>query len=109
VDGGVRRVLDPCVAAAGAAAAGRRAHERLLDTVGSLVEGWAARWGFEFRLPPREVVRGIYAISRGMGLEALLADDPAAPEQFEEMFVAYAMGLIRERPGVAAPGEERLP
>ena len=42
-------------------------HERLLDTVGALVQEWAGRWGFEFRLPPREVVRGIYAISRGRG------------------------------------------
>src|SRR5215218_9257444 len=73
-------------------------HERLLDTVGALVQEWAGRWGFEFRLPPREVVRGIYAISRGMGLEALLADDPRAADQFEEMFLAYAMGLISARP-----------
>jgi AcrR family transcriptional regulator len=83
-------------------------HEGLLGTVGALVEEWAGRWGFEFKLPPREVVRGIYAISRGMGLEALLADQPAAADQFEEMFVAYATGLIRARPGTAA-GEGRLP
>jgi AcrR family transcriptional regulator len=83
-------------------------HERLLDTVGALVEEWAGRWGFEFRLPPREVVRGIYAISRGMGLEALLADDPGAADQFEEMFLAYAMGLIRARPGTPDAAEGRL-
>lgn len=84
-------------------------HERLLDTVGALVEEWAGRWGFEFRLPPREVVRGIYAISRGMGLEALLADDPGAADQFEEMFLAYAMGLISARPDTAAATKGRLP
>jgi hypothetical protein len=34
-----------------------------------------------------------------MGLEALLADPPdRGPDQrFEEMFVAYAMGLMRAR------------
>jgi AcrR family transcriptional regulator len=90
-------------------------HERLLDTVGGLVERWAARWGVEFKLPVREVVRGIYAISRGMGLEALLADEPgpAGTEQFEEMFLAYAMGLVRAPTAAAAPGpapgEGRLP
>jgi hypothetical protein len=84
-------------------------HERLLDRVGGLVAEWAARWGVEFRLPTREVVRGIYAISRGMGLEALLADEPDAMRQFEEMFLAYAMGLIRARPSPDAPGEGRLP
>ena len=66
------------------------------------------RWGFEFRLP-REVVRGIYAISRGLGLEALLADDPRAADQFEEMFLAYAMGLISARPDTAAATKGRLP
>jgi hypothetical protein len=66
-------------------------HERLLDTVGGLVAEWAARWGVEFKLPVREVVRGTYAISRGMGLETLLADEPGAMDQFEEMCVAYAM------------------
>ena len=83
-------------------------HERLLDTVGGLLEGWTARWQAEFKLPAREVVRGVYAISRGMGLEALLADEPGAidTEQFEEMFLAYAMGLIRARTAAEAPGEE---
>jgi hypothetical protein len=52
-------------------------HEQLLDTVGGLLEEWTARWQTEFTLPAREVVRGIYYLSsRGMGLEALLADQP---------------------------------
>jgi AcrR family transcriptional regulator len=84
-------------------------HERLLGTVGELVAEWASRWGVEFRLPAREVVRGTYAISRGLGLEALLADEPGAVDQLEEMFLAYAMGLIRPRPGTGASGEGRLP
>jgi AcrR family transcriptional regulator len=84
-------------------------HERLLDTVGGLVAEWASRWGVEFKLPAREVVRGTYAISRGLGLEALLADEPGAVDQLEEMFLAYAMGLIKARPGTVASGEGRLP
>ena len=63
----------------------------------------------EFKLPASEVVRGIYAISRGMGLEALLADEPDGGDQFEEMFLAYAMGLIRAPTGTGAPREGRLP
>jgi len=50
-------------------------HERLLDTVGGLVAKWASRWGVEFKLPARAVVRGTDAISRGLGL---LADGPGA-------------------------------
>ena len=84
-------------------------HERLLDTVGALVADWAGHWGVEFTLPPREVIRGTYAISRGLGLEALLADEPRAVDQFEEMFLAYAMGLIKGRPGTDEPREGRLP
>jgi AcrR family transcriptional regulator len=85
-------------------------HERLLDTVGGLLEEWTVRWEIEFALPAREVVRGIYFLSRGMGLEALLADqpDPGADQRFEEMFVAYAMGLIRARARQRARGG-RLP
>ena len=74
-------------------------HVRLLHTVGGLVAEWASRWGVEFKLPAREVVRGTYAISRGLGLEALLADEPGPVDQLEEMFLAYAMGLIKARPG----------
>ena len=84
-------------------------HERLLGTVSGLVAEWASRWGVEFTLPAREVVRGVYAISRGLGLEALLADDTGTLDPFEEMFLAYVMGLIRARPGTGAPGEGRLP
>lgn len=86
-------------------------HERLLDTVGGLLEEWTARWEVEFKLPAREVVRGVYAISRGMELEALLADEPGAIDtgQFEEMFLAYAIGLLRARTAAEAPGEGRLP
>jgi AcrR family transcriptional regulator len=74
-------------------------HERLLDTVGGLVAEWAGRWEVEFKLPSREVVRGTYAISRGLGLEALLSDELTAVDEFEAMFLAYAMSLIRARPG----------
>jgi AcrR family transcriptional regulator len=70
-----------------------------------LVAGWAARWCVEFKLLTREVVRGIDAISRGIGLEALLADEPDSSAQFEEMFLAYAMGPMRAPTGTGTPGE----
>src|SRR4030095_4549783 len=71
--------------------------ERLVETVGGLVATWAGRWGVELALPAREVVRGIYAISRGLGLETLLADESRAPDQFEEMFLAYVTCLRTRR------------
>jgi hypothetical protein len=43
-----------------------------------------------------------------MGLETLLADEPGAMDQFEEMFLAYAMGLIEGRTGTGPPREGRL-
>ena len=64
---------------------------------GGLVAEWAARWGVEFKLPVREVVLGTYTISRGMGLETLLADEPGA------------MGLIEGRAATNPPREGRLP
>jgi AcrR family transcriptional regulator len=72
-------------------------HERLLDTVTELLEEFAGRWGSEFTIPVREVVRGYYALSRGMGLERLLDPQTMPLAQFEEMFLAYAMGLIRDK------------
>ena len=84
-------------------------HERLLDTVGALVEEWARRWDVEFTMPAREVVRGTYALSRGMGLELLLSEEPGTTTPYEEMFLAYAMGLIRPRTGTGPPGRGRQP
>jgi AcrR family transcriptional regulator len=80
-------------------------HEHLLDTVTELIEEFARRWGVEFTIPAREVVRGTYALSRGMGLERLV-DPRATPlAQFEEMFLAYVKGTIRPRTGNSAPTE----
>jgi AcrR family transcriptional regulator len=84
-------------------------HERLLDTVGALVEEWTRRRGVEFTMPAREVVRGTYALSRGMGLELLLAEEPGTTTRYEEMFLAYATGLMRARPGNDGPAEGRHP
>ena len=72
-------------------------HERLLDAVSELLEEFARRWDVEFTIPVREVVRGYYALSRGMGLERLLDPQATPLAQFEEMFLAYAMGLVRTK------------
>jgi AcrR family transcriptional regulator len=72
-------------------------HERLLDAVTELLEEFARRWEIEFTIPVREVVRGYYALSRGMGLERLLDLQATPLAQFEEIFLAYAMGLIRTK------------
>lgn len=72
-------------------------HERLLDAVTELLEEFARRRDLEFTIPVREVVRGYYALSRGMGLERLLDPQATPLAQFEEMFLAYAMGLVRTK------------
>jgi AcrR family transcriptional regulator len=72
-------------------------HERLLDAATQMVEEFARRWGIEFILPPREVVRGTYALSRGMGLERLVDPDATPLARFEEIFMTYATGAIRPR------------
>jgi AcrR family transcriptional regulator len=73
-------------------------HERLLEAATEMVEEFARRWGAEFTLPSREVVRGTYALSRGMGLERLVDPDATPLARFEEIFMAYATGAIRPRP-----------
>jgi AcrR family transcriptional regulator len=72
-------------------------HERLLDAVTELLEEFARRWDVAFTIPVREVVRGYYALSRGMGLERLLDPQATPLAQFEQMFLAYAMGLVRSK------------
>jgi len=79
-------------------------HERLIDTATRLLaEEFARRWWVEFTIPARDVVRGTYALSRGIGLERLLDPQATPLAQFEDMFLAYAMGAIRPRTGTAAP------
>jgi hypothetical protein len=74
-------------------------HERLLDTVGALVEEWAGRWEVEFTLPPREVVRGTYALSRGMGLadrlRALAGEQLARDRWSRDRLLAYQGERLR--------------
>jgi AcrR family transcriptional regulator len=84
-------------------------HVELLLEGSRSVEEWARRWGLEFTMPAREVVRGTYALSRGMGLELLLSEEPGTTTQYEEMFLAYAMGLLRPRTGADGPGKGRQP
>ena len=80
-------------------------HERLIETVTGLVEEFARRWGVEFKFPAREVVRGTYALSRGVGLERLVDPEATPLDRFEEMFMAYVTGAIRPRAGAAATDE----
>jgi hypothetical protein len=67
-----------------------------------LVEEFTRRWKLEFAIPAREVIRGTYALSRGTGLERLLDPQATPLAQFEEMFLAYAMGVIRPRTSTGA-------
>lgn len=70
------------------------ARERGLDAIAGLVDGLAARFGVEYTIPTRQLVRGSGALNRGLAVEQLL--DPEFPvEAFEEMHVGYLRGLTR--------------
>jgi hypothetical protein len=49
------------------------------------------------------VVRGIYALSRGMGLERLVDTQATPLGQFEQLFMAYVTGAIKPRAGTGPP------
>ena len=80
-----------------------RRYESILAPTAALVEQLARRHGMRLTIPAREVARGAGAMSRGVRLErAIGIDDGAGVETFEEMFLAYARGLLRP----AEPGED---
>jgi AcrR family transcriptional regulator len=78
-------------------------HQRLLDAVTELVEEFGRRWGVQWAIPVRDVVRGTYALSRGVGLERLVAPEATPLARFEELFMAFAMGAIRPPGATTAP------
>jgi AcrR family transcriptional regulator len=71
----------------------RERQERQLDALTNLIEAIAARWGIEFRLPAREVVRGTGALGRGLGLELMLRPGADLGELFEELFLGATLAV----------------
>jgi AcrR family transcriptional regulator len=65
-------------------------NDRQLDAITDLHEQLAAYHGITFRRPPREILRAITALARGLGLERRLAPD----DQLETMFEDYAVALM---------------
>lgn len=97
-------------------------HERLLDTVAGLIEEFARRWQVEFAIPAREVVRGTYALSRGMGWSGWWT--PRPPRWPSSRRCSWPTRAAGRRPpatrapaglagpaaaGAAAPRHQRLP
>jgi AcrR family transcriptional regulator len=74
----------------------RERHERYLDSIASLLVEVANRHDVEFRIPPRELARGLGALARGLGLERLL-DPDVDLDGFEDMFVGFVLGSTRPR------------
>jgi AcrR family transcriptional regulator len=66
-------------------------NDRQLDAVTALHEELAAKHGVTFRRAPREILRAITAMSRGIGLERRLTPD----DHLETLFEDYAVGLMR--------------
>jgi AcrR family transcriptional regulator len=74
----------------------RDVREHTLDRIAAIVDPLAERFGVEYTIPTREIVRGGGALNRGLAVEQLL--DPEHPgEGFEELHVAYMRGLTVER------------
>ena len=65
-------------------------NDRQLDAVTALHEQLAARHDIAFRRPPREILRAITAMARGLGLERRLAPG----DHLETMFEDYAVALM---------------
>jgi AcrR family transcriptional regulator len=76
----------------------KRVREHGLDSISRLVDELAARFGVEYTIPTREMVRGSGALNRGLAVEQLL-DPELSVEAFEEMHVAYMRGLTRPSRG----------
>ena len=72
-------------------------NDRQLDAVTALHVELAARHGVTFRRPPREILRAITAMSRGLGLERRLVPDDRLETLFEEYAVALMSAFLEER------------
>jgi hypothetical protein len=83
----------------------RKRHEKYLDSVEALVDELARRHEVEYRIPSRQLVRGLGALARGLGLERLL-DADVGLDVFEDMFVGFVLGLAQPR-ATAAGGDTR--
>jgi AcrR family transcriptional regulator len=80
-----------------AAVAERR--ERFFTVIAELIDELGARHGVSFAIPSKEIARGTNALARGIALDRLLDPDTVSADLFEEMHVAYALGLTRDAHG----------
>jgi AcrR family transcriptional regulator len=72
-------------------------HQQQLDGLAGILTDLAARHGFDFTIPPREVARSANALSRGIALERLLEPDSEPAEPLEKMFATLVIGFTRQR------------
>jgi AcrR family transcriptional regulator len=72
-------------------------NDRQLDAVTDLHEQLAARHGIAFRRPPREILRAITAMARGLGLERRLAPGDHLESMYEDYAVALMLAFTERR------------
>jgi AcrR family transcriptional regulator len=72
-------------------------NDRMLDAVTRLHEDLAERHGLTFTKPPREVLRAVTALARGLGLERRLTPDDALGTLFEESAIALVRAFTETR------------
>ena len=77
-------------------------NDRQLDAVTELHEQLAARHGITFRRPPREILRAITAMARGLGLERQLAPGAHLETMFEDYAVALMLAFIGKEDDMTA-------
>jgi AcrR family transcriptional regulator len=73
-------------------------YRRQLDAGTALLEELAARHQVTLHVPPREMVRAIGALARGLGLERLIDPDAALEELYESYVMAATLALSEPAP-----------
>jgi AcrR family transcriptional regulator len=72
-------------------------NDRQLDAVTELHERLAERHGVTFARPPREILRTIIAMARGLGLERRLTPDDHLEALYEDYAVALMLAFVERR------------
>ena len=80
--------------------------ERFLAEIAELFGRVVAGHADQFRLPVESIVRGAVALQRGMSLERMLSPGSVSDEMYEQLVIAYLVGLTRP-PGEAGTQQQK--
>lgn len=80
--------------------------ERFLAGIAELFGRLVAGHADQFLLPVESIVRGTVALQRGMSLERMLSPGSVSDEMYEQLVIAFLVGLIRP-PGEAGTQKQK--